>query len=207
METQFIGKISAALKIDNPDFLVKNFERIKEDQNLKKSLLSLCLESKAFTCFRYLVNNGFNEIFVMSYGVALREDNKDVINIINEFNLFDINGEKGQTLLNLCIANKDDKLFSKIKDLITPSSNVLEYALQGQNREAIEIYQSKGYKWQWDDETKNPLIYIYELYQSNKKGFIKTIMESPQSEEILKYAENYFTANGEITSFKKLLPR
>ena len=207
MEMQFTGRISSALKIDNPEFLVDNLERIKNDDNLKKSLLSLCLEHQAFNCFRYLAKNGFNEIYSISYGVALREDKQDILNIIHEFKLFDINGEKGKTLLNICVSNKDDKLFNKLKDIVTPSSDILMYALQGQNREAIEIYQRKGYSWETSTQETNPLIYIYEIYQSNKKAFIKTILESHQKNEILNFAENHFQANGELEIFQKLLPK
>lgn len=207
MEMHFTGKLSSSLKLDSTDFLVENLDKIKSDEGLNKSILSLCLENKAFNCFRYLVKNGFTYLYIISYGVALRENQEDVLNIINEFNLFDINGKQGQLLLNICISNKDDKLFEKIKNVVTPSEDVLMYALQGQNKEAIEIYQKRNYQWQWQDPSTNPLIYIYEIYQSNKKAFIRTVMESEQHQDILAFAQKYFLELNDLEAFNKLLPK
>lgn len=207
MEMQFVGKLNDALTLDNVDFMIGNIDRLQNDESYKKSILSLCLEKRAFNCFKYLVKNGFSFLYIISYGVALRENDQDVLNIINEHKLFNIDGQQGQSLLNICISNKDDKLFEKLKDLVKPSEDVLMYALQGQNKEAMEIYQKRGYKWEAQDQYKNPLIYIYEIYQSNKKAFFRTIMESQQNKEILEFAQRYFTELGDIESFNKLLPK
>lgn len=207
MEMQFTGKINTALKMDDTTFFISNLQRIRTDESINKSILSLCLEHNAFKCFRYLATNGFNELYILSYGSALRLGRQDILDIIEEFKLFDINSNKAKSLLNLAINNNDQLLFDKIKDKITPSHDVLAYALSGKNMEAMTIYQNKGFQWVIDEPEKNPLIYIFEIYQTNKKNFIKTVLESSQKEEMLIYARNYFETQSLSKEFEKMLPK